>query len=305
MKRFLVTGGAGFIGSHLVDLLISMGHSVVVIDNESAELNNRFYWNDKAENHKLDVVDYESTRPLFDGVDTVFHLAAESRLQPAIRNPIEAVTKNVVGTTVVLQCSREASVRRLIYSSTSSGYGMNEPPNHERQPDDCLNPYSASKVAAEKICKMYTDLYGLETIILRYFNVYGDRSPTGGQYAPVIGIFFDQYLNNQSLTVVGDGTQRRDFVHVSDVAMANVMFAEADLDSFDLGQVYNVASGSNVSILSLAQEISDNIVFIDKRDGEAETTLGEIEKICFTIGWSPSIDVVEWVREKKRDIIND
>ena len=161
--KSLVTGGAGFIGSHLVDLLIGYGHDVVVVDNETATLNDVFYWNDRAINHKIDVVDYSSMRPLFEGTDYVFHLAAESRLQPAILNPIEAVQKNVLGTTVVLQCAREASVDRFIYSSTSSGYGLNEPPNHEAQPDDCLNPYSVSKIFGEKLCKLFTDLYGLKT----------------------------------------------------------------------------------------------------------------------------------------------
>src|SRR3954454_6028092 len=138
--RSLVTGGDGFIGSHIVDLLIDRGHDVVVIDNESAELNTEFYWNEGAANHKLDIVDYDKIRPLFNGVNYVFHLAAESRLQPAILNPIEAVLKNAVGTTTVLQCAREAGVDRVIYSSTSSGYGRNPPPNSEDQPDDCLNP---------------------------------------------------------------------------------------------------------------------------------------------------------------------
>src|SRR5258705_1873445 len=161
--KSLVTGGAGFIGSHLVDLLIGHGHEVVVIDNESATLNDVFYWNDRAINHKIDVVDYSAVRPLFEGIDYVFHLAAESRLQPAILNPIEAVQKNVLGTTVVLQCAREAAVERFIYSSTSSGYGLNKPPNQEAQPDDCLNPYSVSKVFGEKLCKLFTDLYGLKT----------------------------------------------------------------------------------------------------------------------------------------------
>ena len=127
--KSLVTGGAGFIGSHLVDLLTDHGHDVVVVDNESATLNDVFYWHDRAFNHKIDMVDYSSMRPLFEGIDYVFHLAAESRLQPAILNPIEAVQKNVLGTTVVLQCAREASVERFIYSSTSSGYGLNKPPD--------------------------------------------------------------------------------------------------------------------------------------------------------------------------------
>lgn len=295
----LVTGGAGFIGSHLVDLLIDQGHDVVVVDNESAELNDVFYWNDKATNHKVDIVDYALLRPLFEGIDYVFHLAAESRLQPAIRNPIEAVQKNGVGTTVVLQCAREAGVDRVVYSSTSSGYGLNSPPNHEGQPDDCLNPYSASKIFGEKLCKMFTDLYGLKTISLRYFNVFGERSPTGGQYAPVVGIFLDQYKAGRSLTVVGDGSQRRDFIHAKDVSIANLMAATSPLEDRFFGQIFNVASGYNVAISELAHLISDDIVFLDKRAGEAETTLGDIEKISDALGWTPTIDVRTWVADAK------
>jgi UDP-glucose 4-epimerase len=301
-SRSLVTGGAGFIGSHLVDLLIDRGHDVVVVDNESATMNDVFYWNDRAINHKIDVLDYSAVRPLFDNVDYVFHLAAESRLQPAILNPIEAVQKNVLGTTVVLQCAREASVGRFVYSSTSSGYGLNAPPNHEDQPDDCLNPYSVSKIFGERLCKLFTDLYGLKTISLRYFNVFGERSPTGGQYAPVVGIFLEQYREGRGLTIVGDGSQRRDFVHVQDVAAANLLAATASLDECWYGQFFNVASGQNVSVHSLATLISDDIVFLDRRIGEAETTLGSIEKIVQTIGWRPAVEVQNWVAEAKRKI---
>ena len=136
MTKSLVTGGAGFIGSHIVDKLLELGHEVIVIDNESAESNEEFYWNDKAQNHKFDIRDYENTRPLYEGVDYVFHTAAEARIQPAILNPIEAVSINCVGTVTVLQCAREAGVKKVMYSSTSSGYGFNEPPNDETQRDD-------------------------------------------------------------------------------------------------------------------------------------------------------------------------
>ena len=165
MTKCLVTGGAGFIGSNLVDELIKQGHEVIVFDNESAECNEKFYWNSKAQNYKYDICDYEKTRPLYGGVDYVFHLAAESRLQPAILNPIEAVTKNAVGTCTVLQCAREAGVKKVIYSSTSSGYGMNSYPNDETQPDDCLNPYSASRLPTPKrCCRRYTPISGYAPI---------------------------------------------------------------------------------------------------------------------------------------------
>lgn len=295
MTKSLVTGGAGFIGSNLVDKLIELGHEVTVIDNESAECNEKFYWNPRASNHKLDVCDYEFTRDLYDDVDYVFHLAAESRLQPAIKNPIEAVSKNCVGTTTVLQCAREAGVKKVIYSSTSSGYGLNPWPNHEKQPDDCLNPYSVSKIAAEKLCKMYTDLYGLKTIVFRYFNVYGERSPTVGQYAPVIGIFLKQKNSNQPLTIVDDGTQRRDFVHVYDVAEANILAAITDVPDEYYGQVFNVGNGENISILEIAQMISDNYIHVDPRPGEAKTTLANIDKIKKVFDWTPKINVKDWI----------
>ena len=289
----IVTGGAGFIGSNLVNYLLNKGHHVVCIDNESAD-NEKFYWNDKAWNVKGDITDYRFMKNAFVHADYVFHLAAESRLQPAIKNPIEAVEKNCVGTAVALQCAREAGAKRFIYSSTSSGYGFNPSPNIETQPDDCLNPYSASKVAAEKFCKMYSDLYGLETVVLRYFNVFGERSPTRGQYAPVIGIFQRQKDAGEPLTIVGDGTQRRDFVYVEDVAKANYLASIMPLKGH-VGEVFNVGSGKNYSVQEIANAISDNQTYIPKRDGEMETTLSDITKIGEVIGWTPETDVMEWI----------
>lgn len=295
MTKSLVTGGAGFIGSHLVEYLLQKGQQVVVIDNESSN-NENFYWKDGAYNYRIDVSDYKSTRPLYEGVDYVFHLAAESRLQPAIQNPIESIHKNCVGTTVALQCSRESGVKRFVYSSTSSGYGNNPYPNIETQLDDCLNPYSASKVSGEKFCKMYYDLYGLETVSLRYFNVFGERSPTVGQYAPVIGIFQKQKDDGIPLTIVGDGTQRRDFVYVGDVVRANYLAATCNLNGY-FGQVFNVGSGKNYSIKEIADAISNNQTFISKRSGEMDTTIANIDKIGEVIGWIPEIDVIEWIKK--------
>ena len=292
----LVTGGAGFIGSNLVDYLLKQGHEVICIDNESAECNDKFYWNNSACNIIGDITDYSFMKNCFTEVDYVFHLAAESRLQPAIKNPIEAVYKNCVGTTTILQCAREAGVKRFVYSSTSSGYGFNPSPNVETQPDDCLNPYSASKVAAEKFCKMYSDLYGLETIVLRYFNVFGERSPTRGQYAPVIGIFDRQKKNDEPLTIVGDGTQRRDFIYVGDVAKANLIAAESSLDKKYFGQVFNIGSGINYSVQQIADAISDNQTYIPKREGEMETTWSNIDKASEILNWKPEVDVLEWIK---------
>lgn len=295
MTKSLVTGAAGFIGSNLVDKLIELGHEVIAIDNESAESNDKFYWNPNAKNYVLDICDYENTRELYDGVDYVFHLAAESRIQTAIKNPVNAVSINCVGTCTVLQCAKESGVKKVVYSSTSSGYGLNTFPNVETQPDDCLNPYSVSKIAGEKLCKMYTDLFGLKTVVFRYFNVYGERSPVKGQYAPVIGIFLNQKNRGESLTIVGDGSQKRDFVHVSDVVNANILAAEKDIDSEYYGQVFNVGTGENISILEIAKIISDNYIFIPPRPGEAKTTLSNIEKIKSVLNWKPNVQLKEWI----------
>ncbi len=292
--KCLITGGNGFIGSHLVDKLIKERNKVIVIDNLSAECNEKFYFNDKAENHKLDICDAESIDPLFDGVDYVFHLAAESRIQPAILNPSLAASVNVVGTTNVLQSARKHNVKRVIYSATSSGYGLkNKPPLKETMQNDCLNPYSVTKCAGEEMCKMYSTLFGLETVILRYFNVYGERSPLKGHYAPVIGLFLKQHFSQKKMTIVGDGLQKRDFTHVQDVVEANLLAAAAI--SGVSGELFNVGSGTNISILDIAKHISEDFIFIDERPGEARETLADITKIKNNLGWHPSIDVLDWV----------
>lgn len=295
MTKSLVTGGAGFIGSNLVDRLLEIGHEVVVIDNEYSDVHEQFYWNPNAQNYKYDIRDYENTRPLYEGVDYVFHIAAEARIQPAILNPIQAVSINSVGTCTVLQCSREAKVKRVMYSSTSSAYGMNIFPNVETQPDDCLNPYSVSKVNGEKLCKMYTQLYGLPTIIFRYFNVYGERQPLKGQYAPVVGIFLRQKNAGEPLTIVGDGEQRRDFTHVSDVVNANVLAATKEVSLESFGQVYNVGTGINHSVNEIAKMISDNTINIPPRLGESRITLANNKKLSTTFDWEPKVSLNDWV----------
>jgi len=289
----LVTGGAGFIGSNLVDYLLERGHSVVCVDNESAD-NDKFHWNEDAWNVNVDITDYKALKNAFSNVDYCFHLAAEARLQPAINNPIDAVYRNCVGTTTVLQCAREAGVKRFVYSSTSSAYGNNPYPNVETQPDDCLNPYSASKAAGEKFCKMYYSLYGLETVVLRYFNVFGERCPTRGQYAPVIGIFDRQKESGEPLTIVGDGSQKRDFIYVKDIARANYLASIMPLKD-NIGEVFNVGSGKNYSVQQIADSISNNQTYIAERSGEMDTTLADITKIGETIGWKPEVDVLEWI----------
>ena len=295
MTISIVTGGAGFIGSHIVEKLKRLDHMVVVVDNEYSD-NDNFHWRKDTLNVNIDITDYKALKKAFTGADYIFHCAAEARIGPAIENPINALNINTIGTCNVLQCAREVGAKKVLYSSTSSGYGLNEAPNIETQPDDCLNPYSVSKIAGEKLCKMYTDLYGLNTIIFRYFNVFGERAPRKGQYAPVTGIFLRQKAAGESLTIVGDGEQRRDYIYVKDVANANIMAAISNPDDDAYGQVYNVGSGKNYSVNEIASFISDDTINIPPRIGEARNSLANIDKIKKTFAWKPEIDVEEWIK---------
>ena len=295
MTISIVTGGAGFIGSHIVEKLKRLDHMVVVIDNEYSD-NDNFHWRKDTLNVNIDITDYKALKKAFTGADYIFHCAAEARIGPAIENPVNALNINTIGTCNVLQCAREVKAKKVLYSSTSSGYGLNEAPNIETQPDDCLNPYSVSKIAGEKLCKMYTDLYGLNTIIFRYFNVFGERAPRKGQYAPVTGIFLRQKAAGESLTIVGDGEQRRDYIYVKDVANANVMAAISNPDDDAYGQVYNVGSGKNYSVNEIASFISDDTINIPPRIGEARNSLANIDKIQKTFAWKPEVDVEQWIK---------
>jgi UDP-glucose 4-epimerase len=296
--KALVTGGAGFIGSHIVDKLLSLEWEVIVIDNESAASNEGFYWNEGAHNYKYDICEYEKISPLFEDVDIVFHLAAESRIQPAIENPIQASKTNVVGTCCVLQCARERGVKRVIYSSTSSAYGVvNEPPLQEEMLRDCLNPYSVTKCAGEDLCAMYTKLFGLETVIFRYFNVYGERQPLQGQYAPVVGIFLRQTDDNEPMTIVGDGKQRRDFTHVSDVVESNVL-AALSTNTKIVGEIINIGNGKNYSILEVSQLIGDDYIYIPPRLGESRVTLADTRRAQTWLGWKPTTSLDTWIKKQ-------
>jgi len=295
MTISIVTGGAGFIGSHIVEKLKRLDHMVVVVDNEYSD-NDNFHWRKDTLNVNIDITDYKALKKAFTGADYIFHCAAEARIGPAIENPVNALNINTIGTCNVLQCAREVGAKKVLYSSTSSGYGLNEAPNIETQPDDCLNPYSVSKVAGEKLCKMYTDLYGLNTIIFRYFNVFGERAPRKGQYAPVTGIFLRQKEAGESLTIVGDGEQRRDYIYVKDVANANIMAAISNPDEDAYGQVYNVGSGKNYSVNEIASFISDDTINIPPRIGEARNSLANIDKIQKTFAWKPEVDVEQWIK---------
>ena len=305
--RSLVTGGAGFIGSHLVDKLLEMGHQVTVVDNESSICNQKFYWNDKAWNVKADISDAQVMEQVFSCVnegmpkiDWVFHLAAYSRIQIALKNPVGCVRTNVLGTTTLLQNACQHGVKAFVNSSTSSSYGLkNEPPLREDMTPDCLNPYSVSKVAAENVCKMYSDLFDLNTVSLRYFNVYGDRQPLVGQYAPVIGLFLEQWKKHEAFTIVGDGEQRRDFTHVDDVVKANIAAAERASDIS--GELINVGTGTNYSVNEIADMICNQYTknFIPPRPAEARVTLADISKAKKLLGYMPSIEISDWIDEYK------
>jgi len=298
--KALVTGGAGFIGSNLVDELIKQGHDVIVVDDESAESNSKFYWNDKAQNYWVDILDKEKLEEVFEKhkPEYVFHLAAFARIPPSIKDPLKSCQVNFIGTCNLLQCCREHGVKRIMYSGTSAAYGLkNKSPLTETMERDCLNPYSVSKTAAEDLIKMYYTLFGLESVMFRYFNIYGERQPLKGQYAPVIGIFLRQKMAGEKLTIVGDGLQRRDFTHVKDVVRANIMASQTE-NKDAIGEVFNIGTGKNYSVLEIANMIDDNQEHISEREGEARTTLANVSKIKNIIGWEPQTDVANWIKKQ-------
>ncbi len=297
--KIIVTGGAGFIGSNIVDMLLERGHTVIVIDNESADSNDFFYWNNKSVNYKLDICDYDSICHFFKDVDVVFHTAAEARIQPSIINPLRSLQTNIIGTYNVLQASRINNVKRVIYSSTSSAYGKkNKTPFTEDMKKDCLTPYSISKTCGEELCKMYYDLYNLETVSLRYFNVYGERQPTKGQYATVVGLFLKQYKQGVDMTVVGDGLQKRDYTNIKDVVKANLLCAFSDNKNI-LGEIFNIGTGKNNTILDLVKMIGGSYKFIPPRLGESRETLADISKANKLLGWKAEINLEDWINANK------
>lgn len=303
--KSLVTGGAGFIGSNIVNELINLNHEVIVIDNESSSAHAHPYWNSKAKNYKEDISDYSRTRKFYEGVDYVFHLAAEVSIQSTIKDPVIATKTNTFGTNVVLQCSREAEVKRVVYSSTAAAYGNNLVPNIETQLEECLNPYSVSKVNGEKLCKMYTDLFGLETIILRYFNAYGNNQPVRGQYAPVTGIFARQKSEGDLLTIVGDGEQRRDFVNVLDIVNANMLACSPLIKKEYVGSIFNIGSGISHSINEVAKMYNHPSVNVPVRTGDLRESLANIEKARLVLGWNATIDLEKWLGENNGTTTNN
>jgi UDP-glucose 4-epimerase len=292
--RALVTGAAGFIGSHIVDALISRGDEVVCIDDQSAPQNETFYWNQKALNIIDDIRDV-NLRKYYVNVDVVFHLAARSRIQPAVNNPSECFSVNVLGTQEVLEASRISGVKRVVYSASSSYYGhASRPPFVEYAPKGCATPYSLSKWQGEEVCDLYTKLYGLSTVSLRYFNVYGPREPLKGEYAPVMGLFKRQKDAGQPMTIVGNGNQRRDFTHIDDVVEANLLAAE----KIKVTGPINIGTGRNYSINELAVMIGGDRLYVSERVGETRETLANNMRAREELGWNPKIVLEQYLNEK-------
>lgn len=292
--RCVVTGGKGFIGSHVVEALLALDYEVLVIDDESAPENEEFYEFEGADYIKMDIGNPE-THWAYRGADVVFHMAARSRIQPTYRTPRHTFENNVIGTQSVLEASVEAGVRRVVYSASSSYYGKLPAPHSEDMPSDCLNPYSLSKYQGEQLCKLYARMSGIESISLRYFNVYGPREPLKGRYAPVVGIFKRQKLASQPLTIVGDGKQRRDFTHVLDVVDANLKAGftpRSQVFSGDIPyEVFNIGTGTNYSVNEVADMVCEEREFIPPRPGEARETLANNTKAKLLLGWQPQRDL--------------
>lgn len=286
----LVTGGAGFIGSHLVDRLVNDGHTVRVIDNESAIANDTFYWNESAENLVADVLDYEATHHMYNDVDYIFHLAAQSRVQLSLNDPQGTIYNNVMTTSAVVRHAMRTGVKKILLASTSAIYGNTPPPFTEDGDVAPLNAYSSSKLISENIINSYSNR--IDTVCTRFFNVYGDREPTSKKYSTVIGIFLNQKNNGHPLTVTGDGDQTRDFIHVSDIVNAMILLMNANNTS---GNTYNIGTGSSTKIIDIAKLISDDISYIDLPDGEARYTMANIDKIYNHTGWTPQIKIEDWI----------
>lgn len=298
--KILVTGGCGFIGSHLVDALVDLQHEVIVIDDCSAD-NEQFYFNNKAKYYETSICDYKNILNISKNCKFVFHLAAESRLQNAINNPTRAVDVNVNGTVNLLQAAKINNINGIVFSSTSSIYGLTKQfPITEENKENCLNAYASTKYCAELFFKNYFNLYGVKSCILRYFNVFGERAPVKGPYALVTGIFLRQKNNNEPLTVVGDGLQERDFIYVKDVVSANIKCMDQweTTEALTKADVFNIGTGKTVKIIDLANKISSNIIHIEARKGEAKNNLSCYKKFLNTTGWSPKVNIMDWLDGK-------
>lgn len=292
-----VFGGAGFIGSNLVDELMVQGFEVTVLDNLSeGKLDNIARWKNhpRFEFVRGDIRDRDIVRRVCDHKSWVFHLAAMSRIQPSITDPYLAFDENVMGTLNVLEGCREGGVKRFVYSGSSSCFGnanaaalSHDIPTKEDDAKEFGSPYSLSKYVGEELADLYRRLYGLSTVSLRYFNVYGPRHQETGSYATVIAIFRKQFRDGVPLTVVGDGEQRRDFTFVGDVVRANMLAAMNQ----EATGVFNIGTGVNYSINEVAAMVGGETVFIPQRLGEYRLTKADNRRAADILGWKPLIDL--------------
>ncbi|MEK7567314.1 MAG: NAD-dependent epimerase/dehydratase family protein [Patescibacteria group bacterium] len=296
MRKVVVVGGAGFIGSHLTDSLVEEGYDVHVIDNLSA--GKREHVNKKAKLHVKDIRKIKDIKPIIRGAEYVFHLAALPRVQYSIENPEETHDVNVNGTLNVLIASKEEDVKKVIYSASSSAYGNQKiTPLHEDLPAKPTSPYGLQKYLGELYCKVWNTVYGLPTVSLRYFNVYGPRLDPEGAYALVIGKFLKQKKESKPLTITGDGKQTRDFTHVKDVVRANILAAKSK--KVGRGEVINIGAGKNKSVIEIAKLIGGKKVFIPPRF-EPKHTKADNRKAKKLLGWEPKISIEEGLAELRK-----
>lgn len=296
-NRSIITGGAGFIGSHLVEKLLGKNHQVIVIDNFSsgrpenlAHLKN----NKNLVIYNQDVSDFNTIAPLFENIDNVFHLAALADIVPSIENPLKYHKANVDGTIAVLEAARLAKVKRFIYAASSSCYGIPDTyPTLESAPIRPMYPYALTKNIGEQYVMHWHQLYDLPAVSLRLFNVFGPRARTSGTYGAVFGVFLAQKLAGKPFTIVGDGKQTRDFTYVTDVAGAFVKAAESDIS----GEIFNVGSDGTYSVNELVSLLGGEVTYIPKRPGEPDCTFADITKIQKTMGWKPTVTFKEGVRQ--------
>jgi UDP-glucose 4-epimerase len=300
MVKVIVTGGCGFIGSHIVDILLSKGHEVCVLDNMSTGRKANLAHIDG----QVEIVESDISLPggwhkCFKNADWVFHLAALADIVPSIQQPEAYFRSNVNGTFNVLQASRAAGIKRFIYVASSSCYGIPDIyPTPETAPIQTQYPYALTKRLGEEIVLHWAQIYKLPAVSLRLFNVYGPRSRTSGAYGAVFGVFLAQKLAGKPLTVVGDGNQTRDFTYVTDIARAMLVTAESD----KTGDVYNVGSGQTVSVNRIVELLGGKKVFIPKRPGEPDCTFADITKIQKELGWQPEVSIEKGVTELLKNI---
>jgi nucleoside-diphosphate-sugar epimerase len=295
MSKAIVTGGAGFIGSHIVDALVSRGYDVHVVDNLFN--GKKEFVNSKATFHLLDVRNLESLRPVFEGAKYVFHEAALPRVQFSIKHPIETNDANVGGTMNALIAAADAGVEKFIYAASSSAYGDQDTmPLREDMAANPKSPYGLQKYVGERYCQVWSQIYGLKTVSLRYFNVYGPRQSAEGAYALVISKFLKLRKDGLPMTVTGDGEQTRDFTNVRDVVEANLLAAESD--RVGAGEVLNIGAGRNFSVNRVASLIGGPVVFIPTRI-EPRHTLADNTKAKSMLGWNPKVSLEDGISELK------